>query len=227
MSSINLSTSNITTTFRPRIDLKILNRPNGNGSQEGGESTGKNAVNTDNSTSKTDNLEKDVSSTLEKRAENVEARALVELKKRDREVRTHEQAHKAVAGRFASGASFTLERGPDGRFYAVGGHVNLDVSEAATPEKTIQKMMVIRRAALAPAQPSAQDRTVASQATASEAGAKRELAQEMAEEADEINSVSGNGKSNNVKVEQNSETGNVSGGFESSKSEGSLIDTFA
>ncbi|MGR3220899.1 MAG: putative metalloprotease CJM1_0395 family protein [Candidatus Anammoxibacter sp.] len=224
MSSINLSTSNITTTFRPRIDLKILNRPNPNpnGSQESGDS-----IAIDKGKTGAANLENDVSSSIEKRVENVDAKALAELESRDREVRVHEQAHKSAAGRFASGVSFTLERGPDGRFFAVGGHVNLDVSAESTPEKTIQKMMIIRRAALAPANPSAQDRVVASQATASEAVAKRELSQEKVDDTDEIASVKGNERSNSIKIEQNAGTGKVSGRFEFSKLEGSLVDTFA
>ncbi|MGR3319224.1 MAG: putative metalloprotease CJM1_0395 family protein [Candidatus Anammoxibacter sp.] len=225
MSLINLSTSTVTTTFRPRIDLEVLNRPNSN--QKSGVSTDKNSIDTDNSKSKADTLENNVNSTIEKRAEKIDKSALAALERRDREVRSHEQAHKAVAGRFASGATFTLERGPDGRFFAVGGHVNLDVSEESTPEKTIQKMMIIRRAALAPAKPSAQDRAVASQATASEAEAKRELAREKAEETDEMSSANRNERPDSIKIEQNSGIGNVAGGVEFSKSEGSLIDTFA
>ena len=47
---------------------------------------------------------------------------VAELKSRDREVRSHEQAHLAAAGPYASGApSFTYQEGPDGRRYAVGG----------------------------------------------------------------------------------------------------------
>ncbi len=90
------------------------------------------------------------------------------LKDRDREVRNHEQAHLSAAGGFAiSGASFTFAVGPDGQRYAVGGEVSIDTSAIPNnPEATLRKAETIRRAALAPAQPSAQDHSVASKAAA-------------------------------------------------------------
>ena len=99
-----------------------------------------------------------------------------ELQRRDREVRQHEQAHVAAAGRYAQGGpQFEFTTGPDGRQYATGGHVNIDVSPASTPEATIQKAQVVRRAALAPAEPSGQDRAVAAEASQLELKARREL----------------------------------------------------
>jgi hypothetical protein len=88
---------------------------------------------------------------------------LAKLKARDREVRAHEAAHTAAAGSLAKGGpSFTFQRGSDGRLYAVGGEVNIDTSEASgDPEATIQKARQIQAAANAPANPSAQDRAVA------------------------------------------------------------------
>ena len=77
-----------------------------------------------------------------------------ELKQRDQEVRTHEQAHLAAAGPYSRGGiHYDMQRGPDNNNYAVGGHVNIDVSEESTPEKTIAKMQVVQRSALAPAEP--------------------------------------------------------------------------
>jgi len=109
-----------------------------------------------------------------------ELKQLSQLKSRDREVRAHEQAHLSVAGQHAAGgASFTLERGPDGNSYAVGGEVPIDVSSESTPEATIQKMQTIRRAALAPADPSSADRQIAAQASAKEMQARREKATEL------------------------------------------------
>lgn len=107
------------------------------------------------------------------------------LAKRDREVRAHEQAHQAVGGRFAGAASFTFERGPDGVAYAVGGEVPIDTSSVAnSPEATILKAQTIRRAALAPANPSAQDRAVAAQATQVELQARQDLVIQQREEAE-------------------------------------------
>ena len=84
---------------------------------------------------------------------------------RDREVRAHEQAHRSVGGQHAGPIMLNLERGPDGINYAVSGEVAINVSAIADdPQASIAKLMQVRRAALAPAEPSAQDRQVAAAA---------------------------------------------------------------
>jgi hypothetical protein len=97
------------------------------------------------------------------------------LQTRDRTVRAHEAAHQAVGGQYAGAASYTYQNGPDGRRYAVGGEVPIDVSEEKTPQATIDKMGIVRRAALAPPDPSAADRAIAAAATQRESNAQREL----------------------------------------------------
>jgi hypothetical protein len=106
------------------------------------------------------------------------------LKERDAEVRRHEQAHKAAAGSYVQGGpSFEYETGPDGKRYAVGGEVQIDTSEVSgDPAATIRKMQQVRRAALAPGEPSAQDRAVAAQAEATERKARAELGRQRHEE---------------------------------------------
>jgi hypothetical protein len=109
-------------------------------------------------------------------------REVQELKQRDAEVRRHEQAHMAAAGRYAtSGPQFEFTTGPDGRRYASGGHVSMDTGAERTPEATIAKAQTVRRAALAPAEPSGQDRAVASEAAQLETKARRELAEAQRE----------------------------------------------
>lgn len=109
-----------------------------------------------------------------------ELKQLSQLKSRDREVRSHEQAHLSVAGQYArGGASFTLEKGPDGNSYAVGGEVPIDIGTESEPEATIQKMQVVRRAALAPADPSSADRQIAADASAKELRARQEIAAKL------------------------------------------------
>ncbi len=105
-----------------------------------------------------------------------ERQQVEELQKRDAEVRRHEQAHKAAAGQHArGGATFETETGPDGRSYAVGGEVSIDTSPVeGDPEATIRKMQQIRAAALAPSEPSSQDRQVAAQAARAEQQARTE-----------------------------------------------------
>ena len=105
------------------------------------------------------------------------------LSRRDREVRAHEQAHAAAAGALAQGGpTYEFERGPDGRMYAVGGEVNIDTSAVpGDPQATLEKAEQIRRAALAPADPSSQDRSVAADAAAMAAQARVELAEQRSE----------------------------------------------
>lgn len=107
-----------------------------------------------------------------------EQKQVEQLKQRDREVRQHEQAHLAAAGGNAiGGPTFEYQTGPDGKRYAVGGEVQIDTSPVeGDPEATIAKMQQIRAAALAPANPSAQDRQVAAQAAAEARDARAELA---------------------------------------------------
>ncbi len=110
-----------------------------------------------------------------------EEQMVQDLKVRDQEVKTHEMAHLAAAGQYATGGpSYTYQQGPDGRRYAVGGEVPIDVGEEKTPEETIQKMQAIKRAAMAPAEPSSTDRSVAASASATESQARQQLqAEEM------------------------------------------------
>lgn len=106
-----------------------------------------------------------------------EKQQVEKLKARDQEVRRHEAAHKAAAGPYAKGGpTYTYQRGPDGRAYAVGGEVQIDTSPIkGDPAATIRKMQVIRQAATAPANPSSQDRAVAAQAARQALEAQREL----------------------------------------------------
>ena len=108
-----------------------------------------------------------------------ELQKVEEMKDRDTEVRTHENQHKSAGGSYAGSPSYTYEQGPDGKRYVTDGEVQIDVSEESTPQKTIEKMQVVRRAALAPATPSAADRQVASEATQKENAARAELSQEQ------------------------------------------------
>ncbi len=108
-----------------------------------------------------------------------EQQQVAELKKTDRQVRQHEMAHMAAgAGLVTSGASYTYTRGPDGVNYAVAGEVGIDTSPGRTPEETLTRAQRIRSAALAPADPSPQDRAVAAAATQMEQQARAELAQQ-------------------------------------------------
>ncbi len=112
---------------------------------------------------------------------DAELAVVSELKSIDSKVRLHEQAHLAQAGGLAmGGANFTYQTGPDNRRYAVGGEVQINAGPGRTPEETLRKAQIIRAAALAPAQPSPQDRTVAATAGQMEQAAQAEIAQRAA-----------------------------------------------
>ena len=88
-----------------------------------------------------------------------------DLKIRDTEVNAHERAHAAVGGQHAGSPSYSYKTGPDGIKYAVSGEVSIDTSRVpGDPQATLQKAQQIKAAALAPAEPSGQDRKVAAKA---------------------------------------------------------------
>lgn len=108
---------------------------------------------------------------------------VAELEATDREVRAHEAAHLAAAGGLATGgASFTYETGPDGQRYAVAGEVGISISSGSTPEETLRNAEQVRRAALSPADPSAQDLKVAAMASQMAATARIQIAEERMQE---------------------------------------------
>ncbi|WP_372866350.1 putative metalloprotease CJM1_0395 family protein [Pseudomonas sp.] len=116
--------------------------------------------------------------------ERIEQLEIAELATRDREVRAHEQAHAAVGGGYAGAPSFTYTRGPDGQRYAVAGEVSIDTGAVANdPQATLSKMDIVVRAALSPAEPSAQDLRVAAQAQAQKVQARVDLAELQRSEA--------------------------------------------
>ena len=120
--------------------------------------------------------------TAEQEQRSAELALIQQLKQTDAEVRAHEQAHSAVGGNLAGAASFSYRSGPDGVRYAVAGEVSIDVGKVAgDPQATLDKMERVRRAALAPAEPSAQDRQVAAQAAQLAAEAQAEIVAEQRE----------------------------------------------
>ena len=134
-----------------------------------------------------------------------------ELASRDREVRAHEQAHQSVGGQHAGAMEFTFRQGPDGKRYAVGGEVSIDVAKVpGNPDATALKAEQIRRAALAPAEPSAQDRQVAALASQIAIEAQNESrqieqqeSQKASEEREEQKAIS---EESSQKVDASSET---------------------
>ncbi|MCL1967762.1 MAG: hypothetical protein FWF67_07750 [Fibromonadales bacterium] len=110
-------------------------------------------------------------------------RKVDELEKIDKKVHVHEQAHLNAAGGYAKGgANYDYVTGPDGKRYANSGHVNIDTSPEKTPEATIRKADIVRKAALAPADPSPADRQIAADAAKMKLDAQKKLETEATDQ---------------------------------------------
>jgi hypothetical protein len=117
-------------------------------------------------------------------AERAEVRRLQAI---DQQVRQHEAAHKAAGLGVTGPASFTYVTGPDGRQYAVAGEVSISANVGTgSPEQAVRDLERVKAAALAPGDPSSQDRAVAAAANAAlaraEAAARDQEEQEQAEQ---------------------------------------------
>ncbi len=78
------------------------------------------------------------------------------------DIMSHEQAHASAAG--SLGGGIHIQFGSNG--VAVGGHVPISIPgmDSQNPETSYKNYSTVRSAALAPGDPSSQDRSVASQA---------------------------------------------------------------
>lgn len=136
-------------------------------SQDGDKTESTDTVKSESKSDETsENKQNDESKTTEKKSSDdltpEEQQELAKLKETDMKVKAHEQAHMAAAaGINASAPSYDYQEGPDGQKYAVGGEVSISFSTTGDPEKDKVSAETMKRAALAPADPSSQDRSVA------------------------------------------------------------------
>lgn len=103
--------------------------------------------------------------------------AIASLKSIEAKVKAHEAAHKSAGGTMTGPVSYSYTRGPDGKNYITGGEVPINISTGRTPQETISRMQQVIQAALAPADPSPQDRAVAAQAAAQQQQARLQQAE--------------------------------------------------
>jgi len=122
---------------------------------------------------------------------------IAKLQARDTEVRAHEMAHQSAGGGFTGGASFTYEKGPDGKMYAVGGEVPISMPSSNDPKERKSQARQVITAALAPADPSPQDYSVAAKAKMVEIKADQEILKEMAKELEGKKSYQQESKNHN------------------------------
>lgn len=166
-----------------------LNRVSGGVTQEDLESRKQEvqeALNENKTAENTQNIiksqaERREASKQEEKAENQKEAQAKELEKIQREVISHEAAHKAAAGNLGGAVSYSYTEGPDGQSYITGGEVPIKLKEGRTPEETLRNMQQVQRAANAPADPSGQDRQVAAKAAAIASKAKQEIIHEKTE----------------------------------------------
>ena len=116
-----------------------------------------------------------------------EQKEVERIKRIDREVRRRELANRAVAGEYARGAvSFEYVTGPDGKKYAVEGHINIVVrSVPNNPKATIRKAQAIRNINLTSGS-SPQGRSVSAEVARMEREARMELKTEQRKESDNV-----------------------------------------
>jgi len=104
------------------------------------------------------------------------------LRSRDADVRQHEQAHMAAGGALVSGgANYSYQEGPDGKQYAIGGEVSIRLASGQSAEETLANARQVAAAALAPVDPSGQDRSVAAAAQQMARAAQAEIDKQQRE----------------------------------------------
>ena len=91
------------------------------------------------------------------------ARVLEKFKTSDSNIRSHEQIHASI-GHTTAPISYNYQEGPDGKMYAVGGHVRLDTSIPDDPKAAAFKLDQIQRASSGPTNLSSTDTSISTQA---------------------------------------------------------------
>jgi hypothetical protein len=132
-----------------------------------------------------------------------QANELKRLETKADKVVSHEDAHAMVGGALMLGGPvYQYEVGPDGEVYETAGQSRIDMSPlAGNPQGTISKMQQVKRAAMAPLNPSGADRVVASQADQIENQARKQL-KNVAEKIVEQNLIGVGGESASAVQEQ-------------------------
>jgi len=114
-----------------------------------------------NSIKKTDYIEQ--STSIKNYDQEDFERVLSKFKKSDSDIRTHEQIH-ATIGHTTAPISYSYQKGPDGKMYAVGGAVRLDTSIPDDPKAAQFKLDQLKRASNGPSDLSSSDITISTQA---------------------------------------------------------------
>ena len=132
-----------------------------------------------------------------------QANELKRIQSQADKVVAHESAHAFVGGALMLGGPvYQYAVAPDGQTYETSGQSRIDMSPVAgNPQATIAKMQQVKRAAMAPLNPSGADRVVAAQADQLENQARKVMKQK-AEKTLEQNLIGIGGESNHAVQEQ-------------------------
>lgn len=132
-----------------------------------------------------------------------QANELKRIQGKAEKVVSHEDAHAMVGGTLMlGGPTYQYELGPDGEVYESSGQSRIDMSPlVGNPQGTVFKMQHVKRAAMAPLNPSGADRVVASQADQIENQARKQL-KNVAEKVVEQNLIGIGGESASAVQEQ-------------------------
>ena len=87
-------------------------------------------------------------------------RVLEKFKSSDANIRGHEQLHSSLTAT-TSPIQYNYQQGPDGKMYAVGGHVRLDTSIPDDPKAAMAKLDKIAKSATANNDMSGADASIA------------------------------------------------------------------
>lgn len=109
---------------------------------------------------------------------------IAELASIEREVIAHERAHQSAGGAYTGSATYGYTEGPDGKAYITSGEVAIRAPQIEPSEKGLQVVEQVKRAALAPANPSGQDLRVASKMEAIAQRIRAEMAKRSYAEKD-------------------------------------------
>lgn len=170
--------------------LSLINQRNTQNNMQVDSGTKDNAVSLQNQ-DQSNNMTTDVQAALE----DPEVRSeIMSLQNAEDKVIAHENAHKSVGGEFAGAASYGYTTGPDGKRYISSGEVSISVPATGEPEELVSALERVKRAAMAPAEPSPQDQRVAASASAKIGSLRADIAKQKAieaysdESASEVNS---------------------------------------
>ncbi|WP_114087983.1 putative metalloprotease CJM1_0395 family protein [Thalassospira profundimaris] len=97
---------------------------------------------------------------------DAERAEVARLQARDSAVKQEEKGHAAAAGQYASAPQYQYTIGPDGKAYAIGGHVDVSIrSHGGAAGDTRSALAALQNAALSPNAPSGADMAAFRQAT--------------------------------------------------------------